>query len=634
MSFVSTPNRRKHWYHLLSIGQKKLIIICSILGLLLLAVLSVLGVYGYRAWQYDLSRVSAGLNSSILFDSANRPIASIADDADTFVSRDELPQNLINAFVAREDENFFEHDGIVLTSVLRSVIRNIMSMRYEQGASTITMQLTRNVFELSGKSMDRKMLEAMLALRIEQKFDKLTIMEQYLSRIYYGQNCYGIKAAARHYFGKTVKDLDLVECATLAGLVRAPSLFNPVCSMDKARAVKAETLQRMLECEMISQEVCNEGIAAPIVLKRASRSAASGSSYAVMWTRRELEEMGSEVPEHAGGISVVSSLNLPLQQYVEQAVEKALTAIEQPGSYPEAWLAGMEPESAAATRAAFAKLRRPEGLKARGMNNDLKDLLQCCVLVVDARRNHRGKVLAMVGGRSVVDGRDRWQEKVRPGRAAAPFLFCCACLPGGDDMHIVARSTEVTGLRLGYDVVRSFYDSLKLPVELPGREQELYLYNGLYHIRRVDLARLLFCLQNEGRGYRLSMVNTIWNSNQQPIYNYEPEKSPEYIRRESATAVSQLPPFRITEGEPVSMNELLPEGSGQWSMVFRQRAVCAFVWMGFDDASHPLATARELRPLLSRAASHLAREVFDQARAELRAQQKAKEESQPQAKAS
>lgn len=629
MSYAATPNRRKHWYHLLSIGQKKLIIICSVLAVLFLTVFTVLGVYGYRAMQFDLNQVSAGLNSSMLYDSANSPIASIAEDADSFVSRDDLPQNLVNAFVAREDENFFEHDGIVLTSVLRSVIRNIISMRYEQGASTITMQLTRNVFELSGKSMDRKMLEAMLALRIEHRFDKHTILEQYLSRIYYGQNCYGIKAAARHYFGKAVRDLDLVECATLAGLVRAPSLYNPVRSMDKARAVKNETLQRMLECEMITQEQFNEAAAAPIILKRGSVSAESGSSYAVMWTRRELDEMGSEVPEHSGGISVVSSLNLPLQQYVEQAVEKALTAVEQPGVYPEAWLAGMESEAAESTRAAFAKMRRPEGLKVRGENNDLKDLLQCCVLVVDARRNQRGKVLAMVGGRSAVDGRDRWQDKLRPGRAAAPFLFCCACMPGGDDMHIVARSTEITGRRLGYDVVRAFYDSLKLPVELPGREQELYLYNGLFQIRRVDLARLLFSLQNEGRGYRLSMVNTIWNSNRQMIYNYEPEKSPEYIRREGATAVSSLPPFHITEGEPVTMNETLPEGSGQWAMAFRPRSVCTFVWMGFDDATNPLASARELRPLLSRAASRLAREVFDKARAELRARQKAAATPQP-----
>lgn len=630
MSFATTPNRRKHWYRLLTIGQKKLVAVCVVCGLLLLLVVSVLSVYGYRAMQYDLSRVSSGKNSSTLFDSANQPIASIADESDSFVSRDELPKHLVNAFVAREDENFFEHDGVVLSSVLRSIIRNISSMRYEQGASTITMQLTRNVFELTGKSMDRKLLEAMLSLRIENQFDKYTILEQYLSRIYYGQNCYGIKSAARYYFGKTLKELDLVECATLAGLVRAPSLYNPVRSMDKARAVKAETLQRMLECGMINQEECNAATAAPIILRKSSASLDAGSSYSVMWTRRELAEMGNEVPEHAGGISVVSSLMLPLQQYLEQAVEKALTSVEQPGVYPEAWLTGMSDEQAESARSAFAKLRRPQELKIRGENNDLKNLLQCCVLVVDARRNHRGKVLAMVGGRSAVDGRDRWQDRMRPGRVAAPFLFCCACLPGGDDMHIVARSTEVTGRSLGYDVVRSFYDSLKLPVEFPGREQELYLYNGLFQMRRVDLARLLFCLQNEGRKYRLSMVNSVWNSNQQLIYSYEPEKASEYIRRESATAVSSLPPFRITEGEPIIMNEALPEGGGQWSMVYRPKGVCAFVWMGFDDTANPVASAKELRPLLSRASLALAREVFDKARALLRAsQQTAKKQEKP-----
>lgn len=624
MSFVSTPNRRKRWYRLLTIEQRKLIIICFLVGLMLAVVCTILGIYGFRAFQYDLNRVSSGLSSSMLYDAANRPIASIADDSENVVSRDELPKHLINAFVAREDENFFEHDGVVLTSVFRSLIRNIMSMRYEQGASTITMQLTRNVFELSGKSLDRKLLEAMLALRIEHRFDKYTILEQYLSRIFYGQNCYGIRAAARHYFGKSVRDLDLVESATLAGLVRAPSLFNPVRSMDSARKVKAETLQRMLECGMITQDECNAATAAPIILKRGVETADKPTSYAVMWTRHELGEMGAELPEHSGGIAVVSSLNLPLQQYLEQAVEKALTAVEQPGVYPDAWLTGKSEEEAEATRTAFAKLRRPKDLKVRGENNDMAGLLQCCVLVVDARRNHRGKVLAMVGGRSAADGRDRWQDKVRPGRTSAPFVFCCACLPGGEDMHIVARSAEVTGRSLGYDVVRSFYETLKLPITIPSREQETYLYNGLFQMRRIDLARLLFCLQNEGRGYRLSMVNDIWNSNRQLIYHYEPEKSPEYIRRESARTVAELPPFHITEGEPVTLNETLPEGNGQWAMVYRRHSVCTFVWMGFDDSAHPHAAARELRPLLSRAARNLAREIFDKARAELRAVQKNK----------
>jgi penicillin-binding protein 1A len=292
MFYSSTPNRRKHWYRLLSIGQKKLIVIGTLLGLLLFACIVVLGVYGYRASQYNLDKVSDGLNSSMLYDATNRPVASISDEDSRFVSREELPKHLVNAFVAREDETFFEHGGVVFTSVLRSLVRNIMSMSYEQGASTITMQLTRNVYELSGKSLDRKLLEAMLAQRIERRFDKYTILEQYLSRIYYGQNCYGIKAAARHYFGKAVKDLDLAECATLAGLVRAPSLFNPVRSMSRASTVKAETLQRMLECQMITQEECNEATAAPIVLRRGGALDDAAGSYPVMWTRHELEDVG------------------------------------------------------------------------------------------------------------------------------------------------------------------------------------------------------------------------------------------------------------------------------------------------------------------------------------------------------
>lgn len=620
MFYSPTPNRRKSWYRLLSIGQKKLIIIGFFMGVLLAVFIGILSIYAYRAMQYDLDKVSQGLGSSVLYDSENSPMASLSENTPSFASRDELPRHLVNAFVAREDEKFFEHSGVVFTSVLRSVVRNIMSMRYEQGASTITMQLTRNVYELSGKSMDRKLLETMLAQRIERRFDKYTILEQYLSRIFYGQNCYGIKAAARHYFGKEVKELDLVESATLAGLVRAPSLFNPVRSMENAMEVKAETLQRMLECGMISQEECDAATKAPIVLNRGTTEKDTTGSYAVMWCHKELDELSAELPEYTGGISVVSSMLLPLQQYMEKAVEDALITIEKPGYLPAAWVAGQSPEEVEATRKSFARMRRPKGMKIRGEDNDLKDVLQCCVLVVDTRRNQRGRVLAMVGGRSVSDGIDRWQGKVRPGRASAPFLFCCACMPGGDDLHIVARSTEVTGKRIGYDVVSSFYKSLELPIELPPREQELYLYNGLFQIRRLDLARLLFCMQNEGRAYRLSLISSIWNHSREMVYLNEPEKAPEYFRRQSATAVSTLPPFQVAEGKPVIMNEALPEGSGHWTMIYRNKAVCTFVWMGFDDPAHPLASARELKPLLSRVSMNLAREVFDKARELLRAQ--------------
>ena len=215
MFYSHGENRRKRWYHLLSIGQKKLLVLGSVLALALVAVLVVFITYSCRAMGYDLERVVQGSGTSTLYDCEHRPIASLNREEVLPVRWEELPRNLVNAFVAREDESFFEHGGVVYSSVLRSVLRNISSMSYEQGASTITMQLTRNVFELSGKTLNRKLLEALLAQRIERRFDKKTILTQYLNRIYFGQNCYGIAEAASRYFGKHVMELNLVECAPM-----------------------------------------------------------------------------------------------------------------------------------------------------------------------------------------------------------------------------------------------------------------------------------------------------------------------------------------------------------------------------------------------------------------------------------
>lgn len=621
MFYSREANRRKHWYRLLTIGQKKLLFLFGSIVILAAAFLSVLVVYTWRAMQYDMALVTSGSGVSMLYDSQNKPVSSLAGNEGEYVPWEQYPRNLVNAFVAREDENFFEHGGVVYSAVLRSLLRNIVSMRYEQGASTITMQLTRNVFELHDKTLNRKLLEAILAQRIERHYDKKVILSQYLNRIYYGQNCYGIGEAARHYFGKAVSQLNLVECATLAGLVRAPSLCNPRRSMENAMGVKRETLARMLELEMITPEQCKEAVKAPIVLSGETEESAPGGSYATMWANRELETLRATLEEKGGGIAVVSNLNLNLQQYLEGAVEKALTSVEMPGRYPDAWLSlpGVDKETAEARKKAFTTARRPASFRVRGSGNDMEGLLQCCVLVVDARRNHKGNILAVVSGRSAHDGVDRWQMDLQPGRAAAPLLFCCACLPGGDSHHIVARSTEVTGDRLGYDVVRAFFDSLKLGIDLPSRENERNLYNGLYRLRRVELARLLFDVLNQGRGYRLGLIHTIWSRGQKPLYVYEPEKAPEYIRRESAVAVAGLPPFVCSEGSPVTLNETLPGKGGQWSVVFNDRGVAVFVWMGFDNPEIPAAAAPEMRRLLSGAALNLAREMHTRAREELKA---------------
>lgn len=630
MFYSQTPNRRKHWYSMLSIGQRKLLLLMGVFIALLLVALAVLVFYTCRAMQYDMSRVTSGCGVSVLYDSGNRPVANLTGSEGEYVPWNQFPKHLVNAFVAREDESFFEHGGVVYSSIIRSVLANMTAMSYEQGASTITMQLTRHVFELSGKTMDRKMLEAMLAQRIERHVDKQTIFAQYLNRIYFGQSCYGIGAAARHYFGKPVSELNLVECATLAGLVRAPSLCNPRRSMNNAMGVKKETLTRMLDLEFISQEQFDAAVAAPIVLVPAEKATLTNSSYASMWAGRELDTLRSELGDSTRGLSVVSNLDLDIQQYLEQATEKALSAVEREGQFPQEWeaLAGADADAVAQMKKSFMSAKRPAGLKVRGNDNDVTGTLQACVLVVDTRRNKKGNVLGVVGGRSVADGVDRWQQRIIPGRAMAPLLFCCACLPGGDDMHIVARNSEVTGLRLGYDVVRSFFESLKLGIDLPPRERERDLYNGIFKLKRLDLARLLFDIQNQGKGYKLSMVQTIWSNSGKALYAYEPEKAPEYILRQSAVAVSRLSPFVYTEGKPLVLNETLPQNHGQWSMVCNERGVTVFVWMGLDDASSSVAASPELRRLLSRASLYLARDVHAKSRAVLKAQKQVPQQQQ------
>lgn len=628
MFYSQQLNRRKRWYSLLTISQKKLLALAGLVVILLLVLLGGMAYYSIRAQRYDLTQVALMTGENQLFDSENRPIAPLDGDDARYVPWEHLPQHLINAFVAREDESFFSHDGVELSSVLRSLLSNIISMRYRQGASTITMQLTRNVFELQGKSMDRKLLETVLAQRIERKYSKQLILTQYLNRIYYGQNCYGIGVAARHYFGKPVSELNLVESATLAGLVRAPSLCNPEVNMENAMGVKRETLARMLELEFISQEEYDRAVAAPIVLSSGERQPTP--SYTTMEARSELDALSPRLGDTGSGLLVGSSLNLRIQQYVELAAERALAAIESRNNFPTAWHALFGDDTAAAGSAAkdFASISRPKELRKRGIGNDLTGLLQCCVLVVDARRGTKGQILAIAGGRCAVDNRNRWDETIKPGRALAPLVFCCACLPGGEDRHIVARDAVVTGRSIGYDVVGSFFESLKLDTQLPDREHADKLYGGEFELTRRELANLLFSIQNEGRGYDLHLIRYIWSRSGKLIFNQEQVKAPEYIRRESAVAVSRLSPFVCEEGKPVILSEPLPDGDGHWTMVSNDRGVSVFVWMGFDDSSTSLAANSNIRNLLRLASLYLAKEVHTEARRLVREQMAAQKEKE------
>ncbi len=616
MFYSQSENRRKRWWRVLSIGQRKLLWLGGVLLLLILLILVVMLSYSYRAAQYDIENVVSGEPVTALYDYDNNHITTLSGVRHKAVRWEDLPQNLINAFVAREDASFFEHDGIVYSSVLRSLFRNISSLSYEQGASTITMQLARNVFELQDKTLDRKILEAFIAQRIEDKYDKRTIFIQYLNRIYFGQNCYGIGAAAEEYFGKHVSELNLEECATLAGLVRGPSIFNPVYSMENAMGVKHETLERMYEMEFITEEQKNAAIAAPIVLKHKEQRAEKSLTYMSQWGMREIEALRERFDLDATGLAIVSTYDLELQQYIEKASEKALVLVE--GStlmYPEAWVdANKTPEEQKRDVDFFAAAKRPATFKVRGDTNDFTDVVQCCVLVVDCRPKHLGKIMAVTSGRSVADGQERWLRYIRPGRVLAPLLFSAACMQNSERSYIITSDVRMTGEKTGYEFVRSFYESVGLVAEYPASDNMNALFDGDFPVQTLSLVKPFVSVLNKGRNFDLFCIDTVWSRARNKLYSHEMPERTELIPRETAGTVAALSPFIHRNNSPIVLSEPLLDNGGYWSMACNERGVAVFVWMGFDNPKLPAASHPVIRKLMSRASVYLAREIHREAR--------------------
>src|SRR5689334_5974049 len=178
------------------------------------------------------------------FGEERRAVVSIAD----------VPPELKNAIIAAEDERFYQHPGIDYIGVLRAAYANLVAGGRRQGASTITMQVARNFFLSSEKTLTRKLYEALLAFKIENNLQKDQILELYVNQIYLGQRAYGFAAASQIYFGKSLDKLTLGEVAILAGLPKAPSAYNPVANPQRARQRQQYVLRRMRELGHINEQ--------------------------------------------------------------------------------------------------------------------------------------------------------------------------------------------------------------------------------------------------------------------------------------------------------------------------------------------------------------------------------------------
>lgn len=251
----------------------------------------------------------------------------------------EVPDLMKHAILAAEDERFYEHGGVDYIGVLRAALSNFSSGGVKQGASTITMQVARNFFLTKEKTLSRKFNEMMLAFKIEHNLSKDEILELYINQIYLGQRAYGFTTAAQIYFGKSMNQLSIAEMAMLAGLPKAPSLFNPVVNPNRAKLRQLYVLRRMHELGFIDSAQFEAAQLEPIVPKRGSQEFSVRSDYLAEMVRQVMYERYQE-DAYTQGLSVYTTIRQQDQKAAYESVRKGVIDYDRRHGYrgPEGYI--------------------------------------------------------------------------------------------------------------------------------------------------------------------------------------------------------------------------------------------------------------------------------------------------------
>ncbi|MGH8973478.1 MAG: PBP1A family penicillin-binding protein [Acidimicrobiia bacterium] len=290
---------------------------------------------GACAYQVEVTAPPVGATSTKVFAADGTLITTLHAEQDREeVALAEIAPSLRQAVVAIEDSRFFTHKGVDFRALARAVQRNAAAGRVTEGGSTITQQYVKNVLLDPSQNLDRKLKEAVLAFQLERKYTKETILERYLNRIYFGNGAYGVQAAARSYFAKSVADLALPESALLAGLIAAPERYDPFDHPEAAQARRDVVLERMRELKVVPEADVTAARAAPMgVVERPAAERYPAGHFVERVKRFVLDDprFGTTPPERRrtlfeGGLRVHTTLNLDIQAKAEEAVAAVLAA--------------------------------------------------------------------------------------------------------------------------------------------------------------------------------------------------------------------------------------------------------------------------------------------------------------------
>jgi penicillin-binding protein 1A len=372
---------------------------------------TVLVVFGQMARQYDIAKLGEMPQRSVVLDVKGRELGKLHGENRVVVPFTKVSPFFIKALLAREDARFYDHGGVDYIGVLRAAVRNLKDNRAVQGASTITMQLARNSFDgLNAKTLNRKLVEVMLARRIEAEKSKEEILELYVNRIFFGSGLYGIERASKAYFAKSASELTPGESAMLAGIIRSPNRFSPFRNWKGALKERDDVLKRMVATRAISQEEADAAMKEDIVVA-ALPVIRSQDNYMMEAVRRDLELILNDQDVEDGGLVIHTTLDKDIQASAEASLEKRLKEVEKQRSYSHPTKAQFDASWDGATE--------PQSVP----------YLQGAVLAVN---NHTGGILAVVGGRDYTQSRfDRALQGTRPiGSTVKPFIYAAAFQQG------------------------------------------------------------------------------------------------------------------------------------------------------------------------------------------------------------
>lgn len=324
--------------------------------------------------------------SSQIYDINGNEIANVhAAENRRPVKISQVPRDLQNAFVAVEDNRFYEHMGVDPRGIMRALWSNVRGQAISEGGSTITQQLAKNAYLTQDRTLKRKVQEVFLALQLERQYTKQEILELYLNQIYFGQGAYGVQAAAKTYFGKNVEDLDLNECAMLAGIPKSPNYYSPTNNLQAAEERKSVVLDQMEKYGYINASQASKTKKEELKLVKQTKSTETNeASYFIDYVTQKLIDKYGADAVYKDGLKIYTTIDMDMQRAAEAAM-KNLPTYNKDGN-------GIE---------------QPQG----------------ALVAIDP---HNGHVKAMVGGRGTDQFNRATMAERQPGSAFKPFVFAAA----------------------------------------------------------------------------------------------------------------------------------------------------------------------------------------------------------------